>query len=671
MRAWIPLAALAAACRPATDDVDGAVFVLVLDGVRAEESFGDRVSQAAGVAPPEILPESWARLVPRAARGTSAWNIGLPVTAQAHAAIASGLRQRLGNYAVEEGDEPGLYRPELPGVLEAARDQLGLPRERALLMANTTLVQPVVHSNYPGAGYEQSADFHLVTPPEDDPLVFEHLKARILEHHPRFVLVNMHQADRAGHYGDGPAYEDAVRALDTPLADFWDWLQEQPAYADDAWLFVLADHGRHLEADTDPPWRHHGDGCLGCRHLPLLALGPGVQAARAVDATITLPDIASTAAALLGLSLPWSEGLVAEDLFEAPPEAPAREGVAAIEAAGGHVAELRFQADPRHRKALFLDGALVSDPAALDVEEPAMASGEGASSRTWLCWRELILDPGGYSGWVPRCLGAAGDGWEDIGGPTGEVSGFWQPRLVDDDGALLLVYPRNLLGIVTTGQGDGAVSMVAARYDGVWRQDRTEASLSFPTDPVVMRVGGDAFVAFGNAMGGEVTGRHLRRIFVAPLWRQDRGGLIWGDLTPIQMDDRYGAAGEWRLERPAMAQRGDGVALAAIATTAEGNRMAMIESTDGLQGWGSTQEAPAADVLPHLQPVWAGDRVIFGALEGGLATLCAWGGGEALSCLDVGSPRILGLSVDGDVVRAVVDVGEASWSVLEVEADAI
>ncbi len=110
--------------------------------------------------------------------------------------------------------------------------------------------------------------------------------------------------------------------------------------------------------------------------------------------------------------------------------------------------------------------------------------------------------------------------------------------------------------------------------------------------------------------------------------------------------------------------------LTAIATTAAGNRLAWVESTDGLYGWGAAREAPVEDVLPHLQPVWVEDRVVFGALDGDDAALCAWDG-DAVSCLDVGSPRILDLSVDEGVVRAVVDSGEGDWSVMEVEAGAI
>ncbi len=99
------------ACQASHEESRPRVVVVVMDGVRAEESLGDRTSSATGLAPWEMMPQTWEKLVPQGARATSALNTGITITAPAHCALTSGLKQPLANYAVE--DEPGIYRPEL------------------------------------------------------------------------------------------------------------------------------------------------------------------------------------------------------------------------------------------------------------------------------------------------------------------------------------------------------------------------------------------------------------------------------------------------------------------------------------------------------------------------------------------------------------------------------
>ena len=109
-------------CRPAVEHspYDGPrVVVLVLDGVRDEESFGDTWSQVVDGPPSELMPRTWEQLVPQGSRATHVHSAGLTLTGPGHATMLSGVRQAFGNYEVL--DEPGAFRPELPTIFEELR----------------------------------------------------------------------------------------------------------------------------------------------------------------------------------------------------------------------------------------------------------------------------------------------------------------------------------------------------------------------------------------------------------------------------------------------------------------------------------------------------------------------------------------------------------------------
>lgn len=668
---WLALSLLAAGCRPATDDVDSAVIVLVLDGVRTQESFGDGPSDAAGTEhPSELLPETWARLMPYGVRATAALNIGATVTAPSHAALVTGRRLAFGNYELEDED-PGHYRPELPSLIEALRHQQGLARQRVAVIANTVLVKPISHSLWPMDGYTHGADFGIVydedfevdVPARDDAPVLEALKAQLTRDQPRFVLANLHQADRSGHYGDRGAYPSAVASLDEELAGFWEWLQAQPAYAGDTWLFVTADHGRHTDYNSDPPWKLHGDGCWGCRSVPLVVLGPGVKAGQDVDTPVLTADLGATVAALLEVELPWREGRVAGELFSQPPATTGGpDGVAEVAAAGGRLGTVRYLDEPEHRKRVEIDGIALSSPEAVAAEALAMAAADG---RVWACFRELVVAPGERSEWRPRCFVDQGRGWQEIGGPADEVGPFWSATLLPDGEALDVLSPHNPFGIASFGTGDNAVGVTAARYErGEWSASTLEASVSFPGPLAAVRGEGGVQVAFSAGDGG-MEARHERVVWAATLREgEGEGEPGWG---PLRKADVRGLAEDAlaRLELPALTlgERG-ALRMAALIHTDELARVVLAERRE--DGWAPVALArpESGYVMPHLGPIWHGDRAIFAAvLDEQTSAICA-AEGAAVTCAEAGPQRIQDMAADGDTLYLVADQGSADWSLL-------
>ncbi len=675
---WLLIALLGLGCDP-PDRMDGTVVVVVMDGVRLEESLGDEPSSATGEHPSTLMPHAWDSLVPIGARSTETWSLGATATAPAHAAMLTGRRVPFGNYPVFE--DPGLYRPDLPTLMELVRRQGELGEEQVRVISNTSLIQPLEHGTWPGLGPAHGASWTLVTNPDgsgdfadDDALVVDALREALELHQPRLVVANLHKVDRAGHYGDELEYLERVQAIDEELGNLWRWLQRQRAFADDTWLLVVSDHGRHSAADTDPPWRHHGCACNGCRRVPLLLLGPGVIQGLDLAHPALLTDLAPTMGALLGVELPWASGLVLDELFEQPTGTPSRGGLAELAVAGELRAELRWLSDPAQRSELLVGGSPVSSPDAMVVEAPALAAD---GDRAWLCYRELTLAPAlDETLWLPRCAQSEDGGWSwrDIGAPEESVGPYWRAQLLPVEDGVLAVYARNPYGLKFGGADgiDSDAEVVAARWDGeVWERTVLEGELTFPTGASAVLDGGRLVLAVAAGRSGD-EGRYTRDVYLASSYLGAEEPT-WSSTAPANLGALLAPEAEhWRMEQPALRLASGGLELAAVGFRDEGGTAAVLGvSEDGGATW-SSAEAPdlPGQPMPHIPPVWLGDRAVFAlvAEEGGEAQLCAVALGQEARCVGSGSERIAALTADGERLWAVVDAGDAWWEALELGA---
>jgi hypothetical protein len=683
LHAWIGLVSLlmGSGCQrdptpatPALDDEPSAIIV-VMDGTRVEESLGTVPSSATGELPSAIMPNTWAELLPRGVRATNAWNLAATITVPAHVAMVTGRRLPVANYPAAE--EVGVYRPTLPTLAEALRshDQT-ISRRMAVSVANTQLLQTLGHSIWPGLGYAASASYLFVhngrneeVPGKDDSKVIRFLKRRMERSKLRLGLINLHQVDRSGHYGEEGEYPQRVRTIDGLVPAFWLWLQQQPAYAEHSWMLLVADHGRHSAAETDPPWRHHGCSCNGCRRVPFLLVGPGVKAGQDVDDPVLLVDVGPTIGALMGVAMPWADGLVRDDLLEQPTGFPSRSGLADLAIADGHRAELRYQDDPAERTVLWLDGQRISDPAAIAVESPTLAA-EG--ERAWCCFRELVLNPEGQdTPWRARCVSSndGGASWQDIGFAHDEVGPYWSASAQPDgEGGLLLAYGYNPNGLAAEGLDlvSGTVAWELARWDGAaWTSVEAPGELSFPIDATIIPAEDGWFVAIGagQAHDGQVE-RNTRDVWVAQV-RDKAGGFAWSEpvaleLRELALDDPW-----WRLEHPALYLEPSGrLWAAADGFVAEESMAVVAASDDGGATWPTRAvvELPQR-VMPHLGPVWLDGQPVWATVDAQTqaTSLCRGLPEGDIRCIDAGTERILKLRVLDDDLHALVDVGVGQW----------
>ena len=666
---WMLAVLLCAACKR-SDRMDGTAIILVMDGVRLEDSLGDDPSSATGEPPQELMPQLWSQLLPEGARASQAWSLGATTTTPAHAAIISGRRQPLATVSADA--DVGLYRPQLPSLFEAVRAQLGSTEDEVLLVANTGLIRPVERSLWPGA---QGASWVWVgddseDPAPDDRLVLARLQEELDETPTKLALVNMHQLDRSGHYGGSSDYLDDLGRVDEPIAELWAWLQDHRDYRDDTTLVLMADHGRHDASDDDPHWRHHGDSCNGCRRVPALVLGPLAVAGVDGDEPVLLTDIAPTVAAILGVELPWAEGLVMEGLLDVPGPITNRSGVADMAMADEGVAEIRYGTDPWHRSALWVDGVRLSSPEALGVEAPAMAS-EG--QQAWVCFRELTLDPeGAETPWLARCLESddGGVSWQDLEPPVERVGPLWRPVLHSgSDGSLLAAWVDNRAGTTDGGAvgADGELHLVVSRYDGGWSSGWLEAGLSYPTDIAAVPSDAGLLVAVGAGPQGSGA-QHARDIWLGSV---DVGVTepLWTAPRSTGLGQQLGFEGAWRLELPALSVDDMGaVGLAAVAQSDAGGHGVMARSDDEGQHW---TDATVVDLpyppFPQLPPVWVDGRAVWACVDvdNDEAWFCSAGFDEPPSCVSADSPRVSRMAADQGL-HAIIDLGLGAWERREI-----
>ncbi|MBH8559773.1 sulfatase-like hydrolase/transferase [Hymenobacter negativus] len=279
------------------------VIIVVIDGPRYSETWGNI---------PGNIPNMSTTLKAKGVFFPTFYNNGYTYTNSGHTALTTGINQPIDNYDKEFPQQPSIFqlwrkatgKPATAAWLITSKDKL-------YILANT--LNPEWKDQYP-----PSVDCGISGPGTGyraDSLTLIAVKRILTQYQPNLVLINFMEPDGYAHAGNWPNYIRGINRDDRYVQQLYDFLQKSKAYRNNTALFVTNDHGRHL--DTVPPgWTEHGDGCEGCRHISLLALGPDFRKGRTVKDTCTLVDVPSTVAYMLGIPFAQGQGKSIDALFK-------------------------------------------------------------------------------------------------------------------------------------------------------------------------------------------------------------------------------------------------------------------------------------------------------------------------------------------------------------------
>ncbi len=277
---------------------DPKVVVFVIDGPRYQDSFGDPNHEHVG--------QIWSLLRPAGTLGSNFRNFGLTLTVSGHAALLTGVWQPLNN--------EGLERPSNPTLFEYFRKATGAPATDAILVGGKPKLNACTYSNHPdyGAAFGGLQDTGHAT----DFATYDRLIQRLQSDRPHLVVVSLSQLDQKGHTGVWQDYVDQMEIADSLTVLTWNYLQSDPYYAGQTFMFITADHGRHDDAHGG--FQNHGDTCPGCQHVIFMALGPDIRAGYDVTTLYTQRDVASTVGYVMGFPTPFSNGTLMSEIFQTP-----------------------------------------------------------------------------------------------------------------------------------------------------------------------------------------------------------------------------------------------------------------------------------------------------------------------------------------------------------------
>ena len=275
----------------------------MIDGPRWTETFGDTSCR--------YIPHMGKELVQEGVLFTNFYNNGSTTTNAGHTAITTGFYQHISNGGKELPKRPGMFQYFLKST-NADKTQAWIIASKGKLeiLANTkdkgwwnmykpsTFCGPNGNSSSYGGDAATVAKVHQV----------------LGTYHPQLMLINLLEVDTQGHGNNWEGYKRAIVNCDQHAYDLWNFIQEDPEMKDQTTLFITNDHGRHLDGHKDG-FVSHGDNCMGCRHISLLAMGPDFQKGKVVASRAELIDITATVSQMMGFAMPTQQGRFLNELF--------------------------------------------------------------------------------------------------------------------------------------------------------------------------------------------------------------------------------------------------------------------------------------------------------------------------------------------------------------------
>jgi len=269
------------------------VIIVVVDGARYSETFG---------AGDTYNPHLYNDLKPLGTLYTN-FRIDYPSgntkTCSGHSTIVSGTWQNI--------DEEGNQRPTRPTLFEYLRREDGNPESDCYAVTGKDKLDILTYSSYSDYGSDYGGMW-VGDDERDDDITYPNVISVMQDYQPKILVINFAEVDYKAHYFSWDEYLTALSDADNYIYQLWQHIENGDwGYTpQNTTMFITNDHGRH--DDQHGGYEDHGDGCDGCTHIMLLALGRNIPADQINDEAKWQRDIAPTAGVLLDFQTPLSTG---------------------------------------------------------------------------------------------------------------------------------------------------------------------------------------------------------------------------------------------------------------------------------------------------------------------------------------------------------------------------
>lgn len=274
------------------------IVLVIIDGLRYSEGLGD---------PNHLQVPNMAALAEQGALVTNFQNDGTTYTSRAIPAIWCGAWTEINTFSDTSCGGSSNNTTELPTVFEYYRNQLDRPAEDCVYTLKELC--PWKASLDQDYGPDFWPLYHAVGYSDED--VWQETEQVIANLSPHFLLMYLADVDHAGHSGNWAEYIQAISIADSLVGELWATLQADQEYAGKTTMLITNDHGRHSYNFSG-----HGDDCIGCRHIQLLAIGPDIHAGLTSEIPRTIPDITPTIGELLGFTAEDATGTPMLELID-------------------------------------------------------------------------------------------------------------------------------------------------------------------------------------------------------------------------------------------------------------------------------------------------------------------------------------------------------------------
>lgn len=279
------------------------VVLVSIDGPRWSETWGDSAGR--------LIPHRYNDLLPQGVLVNNFSNPGYTYTNAGHTTMITGVYQPINNSGTEHPNEPNMF--------QCWQKATGFPREKTWIISSKDKIEALADcKNTDWAGnflpLTDCGVSGLGSGYRHDSITFRRAKEIFTQYHPTLSLVHFREPDYSGHSAVWADYLAGIRMTDQYVWQLWNFLQQDPEYAGVTTMIITNDHGRHIDG-VSSGYVSHGDYCIGCTHIELLAMGPDFKQNVRLDTHYQQKDIAPTIAELLGFRMEHGDGVVMKELF--------------------------------------------------------------------------------------------------------------------------------------------------------------------------------------------------------------------------------------------------------------------------------------------------------------------------------------------------------------------